>query len=538
MQPKLNRSRPETASAGIDGEHKGSVTQPAFWETPVPLPRFALAFLALLGLSAIPVFGTVLPPLLDYPNHLARMHILASSGASRVLAQFYTVNWVPLPDLAMDAIVPPLARLMPLEVAGKLFIVLIFALLAGGCAALNRVLHGRWSWWSLSGFLLVFNNTLQWGFVNYLFGLGIALGGLACWIATASWQPWRRVALAIAIALAAYLSHIAAFGVYALLVAGIEAAPFIALLRRRAWLFAARRVVTVGAQFVLPTALFAAAWLPSAHGETIRYDAPWRKITYLLGLFDNGDHLAELLCLEILVATLFILGLTGRLRLAPAMRWPLLLLLVVYLAMPAQALSDNEVDRRLPLPLALSFMAGILPWPASPGIARVAGATLLLLFGGRLIDTAFRWHDSDRIYRADLVAIESLPVGAKLAVAFPHRAQDIGAAPETELPVLAIMQRDAFVPTLFAFPAQQPVAFTPDYAALAAETDPIALWRELVTQRGSAAVSLPTPLEHYQYLAVVDTAPFQLPENPCLKPIRPVASLQLFAIDTACAKSD
>ncbi|MEI9982440.1 MAG: hypothetical protein WDN69_04025 [Aliidongia sp.] len=60
---------------------------------PISFRRFALAFCVLLGLSAIPIFSTVLPPILDYPNHLARMHILVEDGASPLLNQFYTVHW-------------------------------------------------------------------------------------------------------------------------------------------------------------------------------------------------------------------------------------------------------------------------------------------------------------------------------------------------------------------------------------------------------------------------------------------------------------
>jgi len=46
-------------------------------------------------LVTTPIFSTVLPPLFDYPNHLARMHLLAEGGNA-----FYTVQWAPLPNLA------------------------------------------------------------------------------------------------------------------------------------------------------------------------------------------------------------------------------------------------------------------------------------------------------------------------------------------------------------------------------------------------------------------------------------------------------
>jgi hypothetical protein len=45
------------------------------------------AFGLLLALAAAPVFSTVLPPLVDYPNHLTRMHLLAEGGDA-----FYSVH--------------------------------------------------------------------------------------------------------------------------------------------------------------------------------------------------------------------------------------------------------------------------------------------------------------------------------------------------------------------------------------------------------------------------------------------------------------
>ena len=107
----------------------------------------------------------MLPPLVDYPNHLARMHLLAEGGDA-----FYSVRWAPLPNLAEDLIVPPLARLMPLDTAAKLFLVMIFALMAGGVVWLNRVATGAWRLWPLLGFLLLYNRILLWGFLNYLSG--------------------------------------------------------------------------------------------------------------------------------------------------------------------------------------------------------------------------------------------------------------------------------------------------------------------------------------------------------------------------------
>ena len=61
-----------------------------------------------------------------YPNP-ARMYLLMEGGNA-----FYALRWEPLPNLAQDLIVPPLAGLMPLAFASKLFLVMVFGLIAGG----------------------------------------------------------------------------------------------------------------------------------------------------------------------------------------------------------------------------------------------------------------------------------------------------------------------------------------------------------------------------------------------------------------------
>jgi len=112
-----------------------------------------------MTLVTVPLFSTVLPPLFDYPNHLARLYLLTEGGNA-----FYAVRWAPLPNLAQDLIVPPLAGLMPLELASKLFLVMVFGLITGGAIWLNRVITGAWRFWSLLTFLLLYNRIFLWGF--------------------------------------------------------------------------------------------------------------------------------------------------------------------------------------------------------------------------------------------------------------------------------------------------------------------------------------------------------------------------------------
>jgi hypothetical protein len=497
-------------------------------------PRAALIFVLALALSTLPIFSTVLPPILDYPNHLARMHILAANGESALLNQFYRIAWAPLPNLAMDVIVPPLGRLMPLELAGKLFLVLIFALTAGGAATLNRVLHGRWTLWSFTVFIMLYNRILMWGFLNYLFGLGLALFAAALWLAEQSAPMWRRILLSSLFALAIYFSHIAAFGVYVLILVGIEAGPGFGLLWRRQWRPLLARISVAGAQLVVPAAFVLSGWGRSAGGP-IEYGSPWRKIDILFSVFDSYDRIFELLCFVVFTVLLIILAARRRLNLAPAMRLPLALVIAAYLALPSQLMSGSGTDRRMAIVIFLVILAASRPQLRTVAGARVVGAIFLLLFAARLAVFELRWLEADNVYARDLAALDTVPPGAKLAVLWPGDAVQVGKDPELHLPTLAIARRDAFVPTLFAFPAQQPVALTRPYAALADATDGAQLWQDLVVHPQRPKPALLDAIKTYDFIAFIDLKPVTVPANPCLAPVAPGTTFQLMRVDHDCA---
>jgi hypothetical protein len=108
-------------------------------------PQIAVLSAAFTLLISIPIWTHPLPPLSDYVNHLARMHVIATLSKNSLLAQYYEINWQVVPNLTMDLFVPLLARVMNVYLAGQVFIVGMFALIISGVLALNRVLIGRWS---------------------------------------------------------------------------------------------------------------------------------------------------------------------------------------------------------------------------------------------------------------------------------------------------------------------------------------------------------------------------------------------------------
>jgi hypothetical protein len=480
------------------------------------------AFIILLVIVSVPVFSTVLPPLVDYPNHLARMHLLVEGGN-----QFYAVRWASLPDLAEDLIVPALAHLVPLDIAGKLFLVMVFALIAGGTLCLNRVAAGRWQWWGLLGFLLLYDRILLWGFLNYLFGLGVAVCGLALWLSLED-RPILRASASSAVALLCFFSHIAALGVYALAILGVELAPGLGLWRTRRYRALAQRVAVAGAQFVLPAILFL-FFQPASEGGPISFAHIWRKADMLFSVFDNYSRPFDIACFVLFVALLGGLAWRGHLKMAPRLEAALVVLVVAYLALPSQMLSGSGVDRRLPVAIFLLLVGATAPaLPRRAGVAIAAAVAAIFLMRMTAIERV--WLEASRLYSADIAAIDLLPEHAKLAVAFPPSDIHAEAIPQLHVATLAAVRRKAFVPTIFAYVSQQPLAVRPPYDALAGATSPNWIWGGFVeadaVQRAAAAAIL----KDYDFVVFADHNPFKAPANACLAPLPSPPRFQLFKL--------
>jgi len=485
----------------------------------------AALFVALLAAASLPLVLTDIAPLVDYPNHLARMYLLAMLDQSPALRQFYVAAWRPIPDLAMDVLVPPLLHFMSLATAGKAFIAATFFLLAGGAAALHHAVFRRWSAWPLLAFLLLYNRLLLWGFLNYLFGLGLAFWALAAWIMLRGRPDAPRFVVGCVLALAVYFAHLMAFGVYGAMILGYE----LGLLRRErpAWPAAIRALAIAWLPFVLPLALF--ALVGGAAPAAFVFGDPWRKFDLLFSVFDNYDRAFDVACFAVAVAGLAVAFWRGWVRLAPAIAGPLIVLAAIYLLMPSELFGATGADRRLPLVLALLLVAGSDWRSPSRRARRIFLWAALALFVLRLGAVAASWQASGATYARLLAGLDTLPEGSRVAIAFPGDVLNVEATPLVHLPVLAAARRAAFVPTLFVYANQQPIGFTHDYAALARSLSADALWRHFVVGQALDAETA-AALPRCDAIVFVGKHPFTLRDSTGLEEQFAAPRFQIYRI--------
>lgn len=175
--------------------------------------RTIVAIVVLTAFVVAPALLVDVPAIADYPNHLARMHLISLAGTSHE-NPYYSIDWAFRTNLGMDLIVPELARAIGVEAASKAFLILSELLIVTGGVALEIAVQKRLY---IAGFVAastLYSVPFAVGLLNFEFGMGLTLWGLACWIATENQSGFLRWILHSTFVVCIYLAHLLALGIY------------------------------------------------------------------------------------------------------------------------------------------------------------------------------------------------------------------------------------------------------------------------------------------------------------------------------------
>jgi len=434
--------------------------RPPWWRTDAGI--FAVG-LVLLSLYLIPFWSVDLLPLQDYPNHLARAHILVNAN-NEVLRRFYEASWHLIPNLAGDVFVTAVAPLIGVGTGMKLFVSLAVAGLVLGVLAVQRVLFGSLSIAALFAVLLIFNLALIKGFLNFTFGTGLALLLFALWqlLRNADWRT--RLALFAVLTSALLLAHAYALGFYAVTVLAFEGASAWQQ-RHRVDKYLLGEVGVALGQFLLPTAIFLSTSTGQALFEGIQFRPLGEKLEvgkYLVASYDDRMTWVSLTVLS--VPVLLAIARDGK-RLDGRVETAVIVLLFVYLGMPFTLGTSDNADWRILPQIALLLIAGI--HVHSPRTSLRVGLLVLLLgaTGVQIWTVHGIWRKADDLYAQVTATLREVPRGSRVytVAASPSYWREIFPIPVLHLGCAAVWERDAFVPSLFAGETQQPLRYRPEY---------------------------------------------------------------------------
>ena len=368
-------------------------------------------WLLLALVSALPFVVAPLPVMPDHFAHVARYHVMLTHADSAFLQRYFSLEWRLIGNLGVDGLVLVLGRFMPVEAAATLAVALVPVLTVAGIHALAKAAHGRVPATALLALMMVWTFTFSYGFENYHLSLALALLVAALWVRLAEAdQRWRALAMA-PLSLLVWLAHVSGWGVMGLVILGWEWARARGKTPDAGLAVRLGRIMLRMLPLAAPFALFV-FWTPSAMSD-LSMAGPLYKMFFVWDMFR-----AELIWLDRLLVVAMAMLVTALLvrlwpRRNPGMFAAAVLLLVAFLFMPRAVLGSYFADQRL-LPAFGIMLVLALPAPGRRAAMRLA-VVALALFGVRMAEMSLGWWQRGRLLQAELVAMDHVPRGARVA---------------------------------------------------------------------------------------------------------------------------
>jgi len=504
-QPSASAPSPEDAAVSA------TARETADTDAAIAKQKPGLAIAAFLILVAIFVAVFKFPPILDYPNHYARMWLLAGGINTPPFHEIYAIDWNrTFTNVGIDLAAYWLGPLIGVSLLARGLLFLAIVLPPLGAIALHRRLYGGGYYWQIGILYFAWCATLIGGFVNFQIGLGMAL-----FFATADHALQSRNAAALfgwrlLAGLLLTVMHLFSLGFYMALVCGLEFSSTTAALKSpRDFLRLCGRLIAAMLACTLPAiCLFLyQPVLPSA-GNSI--DAAWNDTPLLIFANLASAFWSYMLSADMLLLIPFVLVVvnavcTRRLRLHAGLAVTVIGLLILSCLSPRHVLGTGWISWRFPIMAALAAMVMVCPLPSLPRRQAVLLAAILVAVAlGRTIWIGANWWHGE----ADVVDIRTVlanvPEGAAI-LPMAHKPAnmptDISARyyawnEDTfrHLPTLAIPYAHAFVPTVFTAAGKQPLTVMPP-------------WRDIAVPEGnlvsSGLLNCPAELK-----AFIEVAPY------------------------------
>jgi hypothetical protein len=431
------------------------------------IPNSHLVIFLLLALSIGPVFAVNIPAMLDYPNHLAVMSVLSRSGTPAE-NPFYQVSWNFNTDLAMEIFVPLFARLVGLGIAGKMFLVISQFLVIGGAMTIERVVKGRFELSPLAAVLFIYSAPFAWGFLNFEFGLGIALCAVAVWLGTEKRPMFVRALIHSVFVVVVFVAHLFALGIYGATLGLHE------LWRLRSGRASVRQTLVTMAILAAPAIVVFGLILTLGHsiirGES---DTQWwfkYKPGWVFEALNGYSELLSAIITALIVFAFFIWSRRGYLKFVDSGAWIAVGFIFLYIAMPGRLFDAAFNDVRVVT--AAAFILPSFVQLSLPSLAwrRTAFLTAAGCVVANLALVWWVWLSYRSDYAAIILSFQRITKDSTVLVADSYPAARPGGGPTDypfyHAPTLAVAYANALVPSLFTVPGDRPATLRPAYRQL------------------------------------------------------------------------
>lgn len=425
------------------------------------LRAYWFLFVVVSALLCLPLWSTHYVPLVDYPNHLARAYIIYHYDGVEAHEAMYDRVVEPLPNMAIDLVVPPLLFFFDVNVAGKIFLTLSILLFSIGCHLLGKAIHGQPTWLALPCALLIYNSMFFWGFVNYIFSLGIFLISSALWIRyRKSWNT-KNVAVVGLLALAGYFAHLSSYVFLGLVLLIITFFDYISEK-------SVTKNMIVGLLPLLPPLVFFGAYV-KGNGEVGKIfwaGISTKLLTSVTWLFSYNYLLDCVVALMALVILLILTSSAKNLQVRGAILVAGCCFGVLFLICPPEGVFGTaHADARFLPPAAILTLVA-LRFEVTKRVGKYALCLFLAILLIRLGGICYDWRKLDRRIASQVQMFKHFECEAKIypVIFYPRELKEYKKESMIERALwntihYSTIARHTFSPTFFSIKGQQPVVF-------------------------------------------------------------------------------
>ena len=404
----------------------------------------------------LPVLTVTYAPLVDYPNHLARVHILYKYAEVPEYQSAYLRMREPRPNMAIELVVFPLLHFVDILAASKIFLILTVLLFITGCHQLGTAIHGRPTWLVLPSLFFVYNSMLFYGFVNYIVGVSVFCLALAFRLRLRVKWTIKRFLVLTLLAFLAFLAHLSAYfflGVTMLVVTAWDC-------------FTGKEKLRTAVLNLTPLLWPLISFVIFMKGDGTIGQIQWNtvsgKIVCSLSLVLTYNYTLDVfLILGFLGILILLVKKVQSVRVSGPIFIASAIFAFLYLLSPKVLFDSSAADARLILPAALLFTLSLKLWLPPP-----AGKLLLLLVLSlssiRVLFIWQTWIHLDGRIAAGVEKLKDLPHGASVYPIFvPPESRQEEKVERSLFHIVhyATIYRHARVPTLFTHKGQVNITF-------------------------------------------------------------------------------
>ncbi|MBR0661012.1 hypothetical protein [Neoroseomonas oryzicola] len=433
--------------------------------------------LSLVALG-VPFFVVAIPPVVDFPNHLARMWLISGGVRQPPLDAMYAVEWSrAVTNIGIDVVAGLLGPAIGADVLARVMLALSLLVPVMGGLALAYAVSGRLHPLMLAIPLWAWHTCFNLGFMNQQIAVGLAL--LAAVAERFLPSSVGRIGLRVMAALLIAIIHPFGAVAHAATLTGLALGPGL-----RWWSRLPQAALAASIPVLTTAALLFASAAPkfTNGGEGPRGTLQWigavGKIGTALSYFVSYFPAVESLCGIGFLGALLLAIRRGAIKRHHGLAVVAGSLALLALIAPSRIGSTMQVDIRFATLAGLLFVSALTPVVTSfslrwGGVAAMLGLAAVL----RTAAITATWLEARNDLRSIAVALEAVPPGARILVAlepaqqfewFPKNPWRSAGFQSTALHygALAVPWRRSFTPLVFSEAGKQPLRVLPPYDRL------------------------------------------------------------------------